>query len=65
MQGKEIENIHKFTKVNEFIQNWFQLNKTFLIDVNKFFQISLKFSQGLIVNDKYFRNVFHLNVHYN
>ena len=34
-------------------------------DINKYFQRSAKFSQGLIVNDKYFRNIFHLNLHDN
>ena len=29
------KNTHQFSKVNKFISNWFQLNKTFLTDINK------------------------------
>ena len=59
-----MENSHKFSKV-EFIWNGFELNKTFLIYINKYFEWSKKFSQVLIVNDKNFWNVFHLNFHNN
>ena len=57
--GKKIKNTYKFSKVDKFIWNCFQLNKTLLIDINNYFQKSAKFSQGLIVNDKYFKNNFH------
>ena len=36
--GKKIEHSHEFSKVDKFIWNWFQLNKKFLIDINKYFQ---------------------------
>ena len=35
--GKKIKNTDKFSKVDKFIWNWFQLNKTFLININKYF----------------------------
>ena len=62
MQGKKN---YKLSKVEIFFSNWFQLYKKFVIDMNKYFQKSEKFSQGLIVNDKYFRNFFHSNLHNN
>ena len=35
--GKKITNTYKFSEVNKFIWNWFQLIKTFLIDIKKYF----------------------------
>ena len=58
MQGKKN---YKLSKVDKFISNWLK----FVIDMNKYFQTSEKCSQGLIVNDKYFRNFFHSNLHNN
>ena len=55
MQGKKLK----------ILIHSLKLSKTFLIDIEKYFQRSAKFSQGLIVNYKYFRNVFHLNLHNN
>ena len=52
--GEKIKNTYIFSKVDKFIWNWFQLNKTFLIDTKNYFQRSEKFSQ-------IFRNVFRLN----
>ena len=46
MQGKKIKNIHKLSKVDKFIWNWVQLNKTFLVDINKYCQ---KFKDTLII----------------
>ena len=32
------KNTHNFSKFEKFIWNWFQLKKTFSIDINKYFQ---------------------------
>ena len=37
---------HKFSEVDKFVWNWFQLNKKFLLDINKCFQ---KFEDALII----------------
>ena len=43
---EKINNTHKFSKVDKLIFNLFQLNKTFLIGINKYFQ---RFKDGSII----------------
>ena len=44
--GEKNKNTYNFSKVDKFLWNWIQLNKTFLIDVNKYFQT---FKDALII----------------
>ena len=37
--GKKIKNTNKFSRDYKFIWNWFQLNKTFLIEIDKYVQL--------------------------
>ena len=57
MQGKKIKNTHEFSKVNKFIWNQFQMNKTFLIEINKYFKIIDDYRANL--NGKHFENIYH------
>ena len=52
--GKKIINTHKFRKADKFIWNWFQFNKTSLIDINKYFQ---RFKDALIIQQIQMENV--------
>ena len=44
--GEKIKYTHKFSNVDKIIWNWFQLDNTFLIDINIYFQ---RFKDSLII----------------
>ena len=54
MNAGETKILMNSVKLGKFIWNWFQLNKTFLIKINKYFQ---RFKDALIIMQIQMENI--------